>query len=160
MDDLRLKAVVNHLGTLDWNRVAQEVGGFTGRQCRERWNNYVNPSLIQGSWTPEEDQLLLNSLQQFGSKWDVLDKCLPTRSRNSIKNRHFQLSRTRTRTMKQQSSEVDLSTDEINWPNQRSRKHQAIDMYQGTFDFMDRCHNESEIIWSTNDELDDIFFSI
>jgi len=32
-----------------------------GKQCRERWNNHLDPSLKKSEWSTEEDVILLIS---------------------------------------------------------------------------------------------------
>ena len=53
-----------------WNR-ASEAMGFSRNilQCRERWNNFLDPSLRFEPWTAEEDALLLRLQAEFGNKW-------------------------------------------------------------------------------------------
>ena len=42
-----------------WAAIADKIPGRIGKQCRERWANHLEPSLIKTDWTPEEDQLLI-----------------------------------------------------------------------------------------------------
>ena len=40
----------------DWKAVAELFGGErTDVQCLHRWQKVLNPSLVKGPWTPEED---------------------------------------------------------------------------------------------------------
>jgi len=39
------------------------IKGRSGKQCRERWINALNPSLKTGGWTPDEDKLLFSLYQ-------------------------------------------------------------------------------------------------
>ena len=59
----------------------------TGKQCKERWNNHVNPLIDRGEWTDREDLQLLESYQRLGNKWSTIAKSLPNRTDSSIKNR-------------------------------------------------------------------------
>jgi hypothetical protein len=56
------------------------------RQCRERWTQYLNPSVQNPPWTPEEDILLAKKFNEFGPRWKAITACFTNRSRNSIKN--------------------------------------------------------------------------
>ena len=54
-------------GKISWNEVAKDIFFKTSKkifrspkQCRERWNNYLDPSKDHGEWTPEEDRSLFN----------------------------------------------------------------------------------------------------
>lgn len=90
--------------------IAKEMGSRSGKQCRERWHNHLDPSsqsrsalsctrtsahisgfcstVNKGDWTPEEDALIQQMYAQFGSKWAEMAKHLPGRPDNAIKN-HF-----------------------------------------------------------------------
>jgi hypothetical protein len=96
-EDQRLCSVVEEIGTVDWTLVARRMAPFTTRQCRERWTNYLNPTIANMPWTPAEDQLLEEKFAEFGTKWQVIAGAFPTRSKNSIKNRWNRLQRTKGR---------------------------------------------------------------
>jgi hypothetical protein len=63
------------------------------RQCKERWSHYLSPALIHKSWTHEEDTLLLQTVQESGSRWKVLESSFPGRSDVNLKNRYNMLIR-------------------------------------------------------------------
>jgi hypothetical protein len=86
---VRLTAIVKRLGPDAWSRVAMEMPGRTGRQCRERWTNYVNPAIGNDPWTEEEQLLLLANVEEYGRHWHFLAEFFPTRSANQIKNHWF-----------------------------------------------------------------------
>eukprot|EP00903_Cladosiphon_okamuranus_P006206 g6102.t2 len=70
-----------------WSEIAECVEGRVGKQCRERWFNHLDPTLKKGSWTPEEDEILVNGQAHFGNSWTKIGKLLPGRSENAVKNR-------------------------------------------------------------------------
>jgi hypothetical protein len=139
---------VTRLGTSDWNRVAAEVPGFSGRQCRERWKNYLSPNLTEGPWTSEEDQMLVDAFHKLGSKWSVITKSFPNRSRNSIKNRYSRLERAKRKS--QQSSELDLLTD----GKRDSTPSSSL------LDFLDAHTKDDDIIWIPDSNFDDGSFPL
>ena len=75
--------------------LASEAMGFTRNsiQCRERWTNYVDPSLRLGPWTAEEDALLLRLHGEFGNAWKKFTSILTGRSSLHIKRRYTKLIR-------------------------------------------------------------------
>ena len=79
-----------------WDR-ASEAMGFTrnGMQCRERWNNFLDPSLRFEPWTAEEDACLLLLHTEFGNKWKMFTSTLVGRSAQRIRRRLGSLKRKR-----------------------------------------------------------------
>ena len=62
------------------------LNGRTGKQCRERWLNHLDPSIRKDAWTPEEDSLLLRLHTTHGNSWAKIAKEMPGRTDNAIKN--------------------------------------------------------------------------
>lgn len=92
-EDESLKQVIEMLKTDDWKEVAKYMPGRNSRQCRERWNNYVNPKLEPRKWTPEEDKMLLQKVDEYGNKWHSIATFFDGRATNNIKNRYMTLQR-------------------------------------------------------------------
>ena len=65
----------------------------SSKQCRDRWINYLDPSLRSDPWTAEESKTLFYNHSLFGSKWSTLATFLPGRSENSIKNHFYSTAR-------------------------------------------------------------------
>ena len=52
-----------------------------------RWHNHLCPSVNKEDWTEEEEQMIMELVQQVGTKWALIAKRLPGRTENAIKNR-------------------------------------------------------------------------
>lgn len=91
-DDNILRSLVMMYGT-NWEMISKMMPGRNVRQCRDRWNNYINPALSTRPFTPEEDNLLISLYNTIGSKWSKIAKHFHRRSDNSIRNRWNYLSR-------------------------------------------------------------------
>lgn len=86
-DDEELLLSVQSAPSIDWNEISMKLGKWTARQCRERWKNYVDPSLLKTEWTAAEDNILLEKHYQLGTNWAKIKTFLPGRATNAIKNR-------------------------------------------------------------------------
>ncbi|OAX39173.1 hypothetical protein K503DRAFT_106227 [Rhizopogon vinicolor AM-OR11-026] len=64
-EDSLLRLAVQAYGT-SWVEVAAAVPGRHNEQCRDRWNDVLNPAVAKGKWTEEEDRDLLTAVQQLG----------------------------------------------------------------------------------------------
>ena len=68
-EDELLKDKVSKFGTQNWVIIARFLKGRLGRQCRERWHNVLDPSIVRRDWTAEEDQFIIKMQAEIGSKW-------------------------------------------------------------------------------------------
>jgi leucyl-tRNA synthetase len=109
-EDDHLRAVVRQIGAADWTLVALQMSPFTPRQCRERWTNYLNPTLENSKWTPAEDEILETKYAQVGAKWRVIADIFPARSKNNVKYRWLRLQRNKHRVLEAQQA-VEASED-------------------------------------------------
>lgn len=85
-EDEVIVQLVNRYGAKKWTTIAEALPGRIGKQCRERWHNHLNPSINKEPWTLEEELALICAHQKCGNKWAELQKFLPGRTDNAIKN--------------------------------------------------------------------------
>ena len=79
-DDLLRKALKKHNPeTGSWNGVAAMVPGRSASQCRNRWRNYVDPSISHEPWSEEENALLLRRYQDHDGRWCEIAAAFPGR---------------------------------------------------------------------------------
>ena len=86
-EDKRLKELVSVYGAKNWDKIAELIPGRTGRQCRDRYRNYLIPGFFNGQWTREEDDLLRRKFEELGPKWARMTHYFNGRSANALKNR-------------------------------------------------------------------------
>lgn len=85
-DEAIVRFVEQH-GDKDWARLATLLRGRTGKQCRERFKNHLDPNVSHAPWTEEEDQKLIELHAKIGNAWTRLASFFPGRTDNCIKNR-------------------------------------------------------------------------
>nr|XP_029516801.1 myb-related protein A-like [Oncorhynchus nerka] len=79
-EDERLKKLVEQHGADSWKLVANHFQGRTDGQCQHRWQKVLNPELVKGPWTKEEDQKVIDLVHKYGPKrWSVIAKHLQGR---------------------------------------------------------------------------------
>ena len=88
-EDKLLEQWIKENGPRKWNQCGRFIQGRSGKQCREHWNNCLNPELIKGEWTSEEDFLIMYFYEQCNGSWKKIIPLFNGRTENSIKNRFF-----------------------------------------------------------------------
>ncbi|KAJ0255278.1 Transcription factor MYB27 [Hirschfeldia incana] len=86
-EDERLVKFVTLMGERRWDSLAR-VSGLkrSGKSCRLRWMNYLNPSLKREPVSQEEEIVILQLHALWGNKWSKIARRLPGRTDNQIKN--------------------------------------------------------------------------
>jgi hypothetical protein len=88
-EDEELRGFVAEYGVKKWAFISTKMStGKGAKQCRRRWQNYLNNDLKQGGWTEEEDQILLDGHRLHGNKWTEIARMVGGRTDNAVKNRH------------------------------------------------------------------------
>lgn len=86
-EDAILVEYVKKHGEGNWNSVQKNSGlSRCGKSCRLRWANHLRPNLKKGSFSPEEERLILELHSKLGNKWARMAAQLPGRTDNEIKN--------------------------------------------------------------------------
>ncbi|MCO5600490.1 hypothetical protein L7F22_054603 [Adiantum nelumboides] len=79
-EDDTLRRAVQCFNGKNWKKIAEYFPDRTDVQCLHRWQKVLNPDLVKGPWTKEEDDKIVELVNKFGAKkWSVIAQSLPGR---------------------------------------------------------------------------------
>ena len=74
--------------TYVWKQVCEGVPGRSTVQCMHRWSKILRPGLVKGPWSPEEDLILKQYVDQFGTNnWKECCKLVKGRNGKQCRER-------------------------------------------------------------------------
>ncbi|KAG5147821.1 hypothetical protein AAZX31_06G078700 [Glycine max] len=78
-DEILRKAVQRFKGK-NWKKIAECFKDRTDVQCLHRWQKVLNPELVKGPWSKEEDEIIIDLVNRYGpKKWSTIAQHLPGR---------------------------------------------------------------------------------
>jgi hypothetical protein len=79
-DDLLVRIMETQPSIPSWCSLVAHFQGKTAQQIAGRWENVLNPNLVKGSWTREEDLVILSWVRENGpGNWVKIATRLPGR---------------------------------------------------------------------------------
>ncbi|KAE8679574.1 Transcription factor MYB32 [Hibiscus syriacus] len=86
-EDEKLLRHITKYGHACWSSVPKQAGlKRCGKSCRLRWINYLRPDLKRGTFSQEEENLIIELHAVLGNRWSQISTHLPGRTDNEIKN--------------------------------------------------------------------------
>lgn len=86
-EDALLKKLANKPDP-QWAEIAKQFPNKTRHQVTDRWEKVLNPNLLKGSWTGEEDTMIIQWVKENGAKnWGSLSELLPGRISKQCRER-------------------------------------------------------------------------
>ncbi|EXB82278.1 Myb-related protein 3R-1 [Morus notabilis] len=78
-DEILGRAVQRFKGK-NWKKIAECFKDRTDVQCLHRWQKVLNPELVKGPWSKEEDEIIVELVNKYGpKKWSTIAQHLPGR---------------------------------------------------------------------------------
>lgn len=87
-DDTKLAVLIRESESVNWNAIAAHFPNKTSHQILDRWEKVLNPELVKGSWTRDEDDLITAWVRTRGpTGWTKLAEQLPGRIAKQCRER-------------------------------------------------------------------------
>lgn len=90
-EDEILKAAVMKYGKQQWARVASFLNRKSAKQCKARWNEWLDPSIRKIEWSREEDEKLLHLAKLMPAQWKTIGPLVGGRTAIQCQERYEQL---------------------------------------------------------------------
>ncbi|XP_008800072.2 transcription factor MYB3R-1-like [Phoenix dactylifera] len=79
-EDAILRRAVQKFRGKNWKKIAECFPDRTDVQCLHRWQKVLNPELVKGPWSKEEDEKIIEMVNKYGpKKWSTIAQALPGR---------------------------------------------------------------------------------
>ncbi|KAF2189598.1 hypothetical protein K469DRAFT_700821 [Zopfia rhizophila CBS 207.26] len=72
VEDEVLKAAISKYGLNQWARVSSLLAKKTAKQCKARWNEWLDPSIKKVEWSREDDEKLLTMAKLLPTQWRTI----------------------------------------------------------------------------------------
>jgi hypothetical protein len=108
-EDELLKRLVGDSSTVSWCAIARFFPNKKPPQLAGRWDKVINPNLVKGCWTLEEDEQITKFVAEHGDKdWAGLARILPGRTGKQCRERY--------------KNHLDSSVDHSDWSAEEDDK--------------------------------------
>ncbi len=86
-DNMLRQAVMRHQEK-NWKAIANDVPGRNHVQCLQRWRKALDPAVVKGHWTSEEDSKLLKLVAENPRNWGHVAKGIVGRTAKQCRERY------------------------------------------------------------------------
>ncbi|KAK9152131.1 hypothetical protein Syun_010440 [Stephania yunnanensis] len=123
-EDRKLSTYIKRYGHWNWRELPKYAGlSRCGKSCRLRWVNYLRPDIKRGSYTKEEEDIIINLHETLGNRWSAIAAKLPGRTDNEIKNYwHTHLKKRVKRNSNGSTSKADAKKSQLTRIREKQKK--------------------------------------
>ena len=82
-EDSKLLELGNDNNYKNWKEISMKMKNRTPTQCAGRYNR-IKPGIIKGSWTAEEDEMLMNLIKKYGRNWSFISSIIVSKNKYVI----------------------------------------------------------------------------
>jgi hypothetical protein len=134
-EDEQIYHLVEQFGVENWDQIARELGtNRTKRQLRERWQNYLDPTLDLG-YSEQEDERLVQLFKECGPQWAKIAALIGKKSAISARNRYRCLMSLRAKGQRPRYVAALPQVEVVMWPDfDMPAGDQEMDLF--SFDFL------------------------
>ncbi|KAJ6737316.1 MYB TRANSCRIPTION FACTOR [Salix viminalis] len=160
-EDEKLQQLVDQFGPQNWNFIAEHLQGRSGKSCRLRWYNQLDPNINKRPFTEEEEERLLRSHRIQGNRWASIARLFPGRTDNAVKNHYHVVMARRKRERcltihgKRSNFQVQYPSDHHHHRNNSATPDSVFGFFrpQGSPDFGSELGFQNNIIERTGNNI-------
>lgn len=88
-EDNKLLSITSSMSKItNWKEISQHFINRTPVQCSSRYKR-IRPGIVRGSWSSQEDQMLISFVEQFGKNWGKISQYIKNRNCKQIRDRYL-----------------------------------------------------------------------
>ncbi|EAX91616.1 Myb-like DNA-binding domain containing protein [Trichomonas vaginalis G3] len=94
-EDAKLAALVANFSQKDinWNEISNQMVNRNPRQCKDRWEGYLDSSINRSEFSCEENYFILKKVEEIGKKWKIISSLMKHRTDVAVKSQYRKLLR-------------------------------------------------------------------